>query len=94
MNHEAADDAVEDAVVVVALQAQLHEVSARQRRLLRPQLHFQLPVRRLQHNLPLGRGLHVIDVAHGSRGVKEGRGTRERGVCTVCSLFEPGEQRS
>ena len=76
LRHEVLDHAVEDAAVVVPLHAQLHEVAARQRRLLAPQLDVQRADRGVQHHLALGRRLVGVDrqVGHGRR---EGARRRE-----------------
>jgi hypothetical protein len=51
LDHEALDDAVEDDVVVVAFQAQLHEVAACLGRLLGPKLQLHVTSAGDQHHL-------------------------------------------
>jgi len=47
LRHEVLNHAVEDAAVVVALHAELHEVAARERRLFAPQLDIERPEARV-----------------------------------------------
>lgn len=61
LHNKILDDAVEDGVVVVALQAQLHEITAGLGRFLRPQLDVDVACRGLKEDLPVGRrfqGVH------------------------------------
>eukprot|EP00982_Pelagococcus_subviridis_P013663 31270-Pelagococcus_subviridis.AAC.11 len=61
------DDSMEDAVLVVALQAQLDEVPARLRGFLRPELDLYLAMARREQHLPLGRRLELVHVRHRAR---------------------------
>ena len=61
LRHEVLDDAVEDAAVVVALEAELHKVAAGERRLLGPELHVERTNAGVQYDLALGRRLVRVD---------------------------------
>jgi hypothetical protein len=64
LNKEVLDDAVEEGVVVVALEAELHEVARRLGGLLGPELDVERPCRRMYHHLPLRRRLEHVDRRH------------------------------
>jgi hypothetical protein len=64
LNEEVLDDAVEEGAVVVALEAELHEVARRLGGLLGPQLDVERPCRRMYHHLPLRRRLQHVDRRH------------------------------
>mmetsp|Transcript_23028 Transcript_23028/g.73710 ORF Transcript_23028/g.73710 Transcript_23028/m.73710 type:complete len:222 (-) Transcript_23028:2-667(-) len=61
LRHEVLNHAVEDAAIVVALHAELHEVAARERRLFAPQLDIERPEARVQDDLAAGRRLVGVD---------------------------------
>ena len=75
LGHELVDDPVEEAAIVVALEAKLHKISAGQWCLLWPQLDVERADRRVQHDLPVRPRLVRV---HGQRGhayrVPEGTG--------------------
>lgn len=64
LNEEVLDDAVEEGAVVVALEAELHEVARRLGGFLGPQLDVERASRRLHHHLPLRRGLKHVHRRH------------------------------
>lgn len=61
LDEEGFDDAVEDGVVVVTLEAELDEVPHGFGGFLGPELDVDGSVRRLQHHLPLRRWLQYVD---------------------------------
>ena len=64
LDEEVLDDAVEEGAVVVALEAELHEVARRLGGLLGPQLDVERASRRLHHHLALRRGLKHVHRRH------------------------------
>ena len=70
LSHEVPDHAMEDAPVVIALEAELHKVAAGERRLLGPELDVERTDRRVQDTLPIRRRLRRVDVqvSHASAG--------------------------
>mmetsp|Transcript_24900 Transcript_24900/g.80562 ORF Transcript_24900/g.80562 Transcript_24900/m.80562 type:complete len:314 (-) Transcript_24900:556-1497(-) len=67
LDEETLEHPVEGRAVVVALQRQLDEVPARQRRLRTPELHVDRTHRRLQHRLPTRQRLRVVHRRHRSK---------------------------
>lgn len=61
LRHKILDDAMENAAIIVALEAKLDEVAAGERSLLAPELHVKGPDRRVQYHLAFGRGLRGVD---------------------------------
>jgi hypothetical protein len=64
LDEEVLDDAVEEGAVVVALEAELHEVARRLGSLLGPQLDVERTSRRLHHHLALRGGLKHVHRRH------------------------------
>ena len=64
LDHEVLDDPVPDDAVVVALQAELHEVAARLRTLLRPELDLDLAMARGHQDLALRGRLQLVHCRH------------------------------
>ena len=63
-NHKFGDDAVEDSAVVVAAQAELDKVAACQGRLPWPKLDVNVPKRRVEYNLSIGRRPEGLNLRH------------------------------
>lgn len=78
MDEEVLDDAVEEGAVVVALEAELHEVARRLGGLLGPQLDIEGAGRRLHHHLALRRGLKHVHRRHPARLVPVASASRRR----------------
>jgi hypothetical protein len=77
LRHEVPDHPVEDAAVIVALEAQLHKVAARHRRLLGPQLDVERPDARMHDHFATGDRLVGV---HRERRHVDGDGRRRPSV--------------
>lgn len=64
LNEEGLDNAMEDGVVVVTVEAELDEVPDGFGGLLRPELDVQRPAIGLQYHLPPRRRLQYVDRRH------------------------------
>lgn len=64
LNEEGLDYTMEDCVVIVTFEAQLHEVSHGLRSFLWPKLYVQRPIIRRQYHLPLRRRLQHVNRRH------------------------------
>lgn len=91
LDEEVLDDAVEDGVVVVALEAELDEVPYGLGRFLRPELDVERAVRRVQHHLPLRRRLQHV---HGRHLLLESSPELPAPISTKANLPPPAISRS